>query len=826
MLRYTGHQADGPPEATPREGRRAPLYPFQKEVHALISQGRSVILQAPTGAGKTRAALYPFFHAWEHNGDFPRKCIYSVPLRVLANQFLEEYRGREALWGFQRPLHLTVQTGERPEDPKLEGNLIFTTIDQTLSNFLNIPYALSLSQGNLNAGAVLSSYLVFDEVHLFDPESTLPTTLHLLRLLRGVVPFLMMTATLTSEIVQEWAKYLGAEVVVLAPEEAAAIPSQEKTRRIHTARAELCAQAVLERHERRSVVVCNTVARAQALFEELRRLAGPKVDVRLLHSRFLQKHRQATETWLRREFGKDRSAYSAESAILVATQVVEVGLDITSEALHTELAPAASIIQRAGRCARYQGEKGDVYVYPLPTDENGRPDYAPYLGIQKQVCERTWETLQERSGDIFDFAAELSVVEAAHGEADRKLLEDLQATRYYIADRIAQTIASQERGAARELIRTVDSRTVVVHPDPASIENPWAYEGFGIFRGSLFGAYETLETLAAQLDAGWSLMTAEPLSEEESSRERTVWKWRYIQSKEDLESAFIVAVNPLLARYSPESGFILGVPSEGNWQSPLREHGAKARMEVSYSRETYQEHVSRMLQVYTQPFYDKGEGVERPALQGEIAYAARRLEEQMQVETGTLDQAIRLAIALHDVGKMDRRWQKWAHEWQQRIGAPVEGDCMLAHTDYCPDDPRHKRAETEMSCSRPPHAAESAVAVHRILHQVLGMPKELTDPRLKLMKALFTAIARHHSAQVSRYGEFTLHQAAKATLAQVLADSGASQQAVQCLEPTRKSQPIDGFLVRPNSRDELLTYFLIARCLRLADQRSMAISNG
>ncbi|MCB0064117.1 MAG: DEAD/DEAH box helicase, partial [Caldilineaceae bacterium] len=40
------------------------LYPYQERVKELISQGRSVILQAPTGAGKTRAALAPYIEAF------------------------------------------------------------------------------------------------------------------------------------------------------------------------------------------------------------------------------------------------------------------------------------------------------------------------------------------------------------------------------------------------------------------------------------------------------------------------------------------------------------------------------------------------------------------------------------------------------------------------------------------------------------------------------------------------------------------------------------------------------------------------------------------
>ena len=37
------------------------LFPFQQRTFEFLSQGRSVILQAPTGAGKTLAALHPFF---------------------------------------------------------------------------------------------------------------------------------------------------------------------------------------------------------------------------------------------------------------------------------------------------------------------------------------------------------------------------------------------------------------------------------------------------------------------------------------------------------------------------------------------------------------------------------------------------------------------------------------------------------------------------------------------------------------------------------------------------------------------------------------------
>ena len=796
------------------------LYHFQKQVYDLLSAGRSVILQAPTGTGKTRAALYPFLRAWEYDDSFPRKCIYSVPLRVLANQFQDEYEQRVRNFSFYQPLEVAIHTGAQPNDPKLEGNLIFTTADQTLSNFLNIPYALSMRQGNLNAGAVLSSYLVFDELHLFDPDTMLLTTLHLLRLLSGVVPFLVMTATLSEEMVQALAKELDAEPLVLSSDEAGAIPSQHKTRRMHVVEAEVSAQAVWDAHQQRSVVICNTVGRAQALFEELKHLAGPGIEVKLLHSRFLRGDRKTAEDWLRREFGKDKDAYTVESAILVATLVVEVGLDITSQTLHTDLAPAASVVQRAGRCARYEGEEGNVYVYRLPVNDNGKPRYAPYLSTQSQICEKTWDALAEHSGDIFNFGTELTVVNKAHKETDRQMLTKLCANRYYVAEQIADTIEAQKRGAARELIRNVDSRTVIVHPDPTSIENPWAYEGFGVYRGSLFRAYKYLEALADELDEDWVLMTADPLREDASSRARTVWRWRYIVGQEDLKGALLVAVNPRLARYSAETGFRLGVSGDGDWQSPFRQRTKKRWDFAPYRRETFQEHVARMLRVYEHSFYDRAKGRERLALAEELAYAAHRLEKKWNWQEGMLDRLARLVIALHDLGKLDTRWQAWAHRWQDEVSAlrgedlTIPDDYLAAHTDYDEQNEHEKTLSQKLRRMRPNHAAESAAAAMEWLLNQIGDPT--------LTRAALTVIVRHHSAGASgRYGPFRAHPAAPEAMVEVLAQAGlenAELAGVQWAMPDGGS--IARRLIHPKKERELLPYLLLTRVLRLADQRS------
>ena len=111
-------------------------------------------------------------------------------------------------------------------------------------------------------------------------------------------------------------------------------------------------------------MIMNTVGRAQEMFGQLRDrlIDGEDMKLILLHSRFFKGDRSAKEQEVSRLFGKKAEG----SAILVATQVVEAGLDISCEHLHTELGPMNALIQRAGRCACFEGEAGTVHIYPLP----------------------------------------------------------------------------------------------------------------------------------------------------------------------------------------------------------------------------------------------------------------------------------------------------------------------------------------------------------------------------------------------------------------------------------------------------------------------------
>ena len=62
---------------------------WQQEAVAALREGRDVVVQAPTGAGKTL-----IFELWSNQGRNRGQAIYTVPTRALANDKLAEWRAR------------------------------------------------------------------------------------------------------------------------------------------------------------------------------------------------------------------------------------------------------------------------------------------------------------------------------------------------------------------------------------------------------------------------------------------------------------------------------------------------------------------------------------------------------------------------------------------------------------------------------------------------------------------------------------------------------------------------------------------------------------
>lgn len=107
-----------------------------------------------------------------------------------------------------------------------------------------------------------------------------------------------------------------------------------------------------------AALVCNTVARAQDVFQRLRaRLPGLASDgdpiVDLLHARFTYEERARREARALRRFGRGEAGRRPDRAILVATQIIEQSLDLDFDDLVTDFAPIDLLLQRSGRLHRH-----------------------------------------------------------------------------------------------------------------------------------------------------------------------------------------------------------------------------------------------------------------------------------------------------------------------------------------------------------------------------------------------------------------------------------------------------------------------------------------
>jgi len=126
----------------------------------------------------------------------------------------------------------------------------------------------------------------------------------------------------------------------------------------------------------RVLVVCNTVDRAREVHQELKRsnslLQGTEVLLLMGRSRPLD--REAIAGRVTELFGADRDEIP-RSAILVATQTVEVGIDLDATTLITETAAFDALIQRIGRLNR----RGELSQAKVVVVEDGDPKPPVYV---------------------------------------------------------------------------------------------------------------------------------------------------------------------------------------------------------------------------------------------------------------------------------------------------------------------------------------------------------------------------------------------------------------------------------------------------------------
>lgn len=379
-------------------------FPYQRRL--ALADAMPALLHVPTGAGKTAAAVLSWlwrrrFGPEDVRRNTPRRLVYCLPMRVLVEQTCANARrwlenlglladgpgdARPAGDGGRRIAVNLLMGGEAPDDwdvhPERDAILIGTQ-DMLLSRALNRGYGMSRYRWPVHFALVNNDCLwVMDEVQLMG--AGLPTTAQLQAFREafgtyGPARSLWMSATLDTRALEtvdfitevraavEQAVRLAAadrRHPTLAPRLNAAKPvakagtvlSKENEKKGY---ARDLAGEILEQHRpgTLSLVVVNRVRRAQDVFLALRGLlpAGAEApELLLIHSRFRPWERRARQERLQQV----DKVPPPGGCIVVATQAIEAGVDVSARLLFTELAPWTSLVQRFGRCNR-RGEWGE-----------------------------------------------------------------------------------------------------------------------------------------------------------------------------------------------------------------------------------------------------------------------------------------------------------------------------------------------------------------------------------------------------------------------------------------------------------------------------------
>lgn len=364
----------------------------------LARDGPPAVIEAPTGSGKTSvilAWLWRRLYGDDRDGT-PRRLIYALPQRTLVEQVAAQVEGwlTELRATEQVALHVVMGgAGRTQREWRLQMHqpaIIVGTVDSLVSKALGRGYGISRATYPIDLALVTNgAHWIMDEIQLA-PEST--TTLRQLaafvRQSGTVEPFGLtcMSATVDEELLctVDNGTVADSDVLRIEPQErvgklAVRLDAARTIRRLpaEPGSYSAVAETVLERHRpgTLTLVVLNTVAAARQVYDALQSSTASRT---LIHSRFRGVERDRLVERLTSDPGE-------AGHIVVATQVVEAGIDVNAAVMVTEAAPWPSIVQRAGRCNR-TGEVTDAELWWLPP---AKPN--PYLqaDIDASVAELT-----------------------------------------------------------------------------------------------------------------------------------------------------------------------------------------------------------------------------------------------------------------------------------------------------------------------------------------------------------------------------------------------------------------------------------------------------
>lgn len=368
------------------------------------------LLEAPTGSGKTATAvlgwLWRRLHGThEQRVEAGRRLVFCLPMRTLVEQTERAvllWRGRLGLGPEQLGVHVLLGGAV---DDSWEGHpdrdtILIGTQDQLLSRALMRGYAMSRYLWPVHFALLHNDCTwVMDEVQLMGVGASTAAQLQAFRerfQVAGSAKTVWMTATLaegrlrTIDLCRQFTQqpFVAGESALKKRVRAKKTLTKAIVTSGKKGSLSALAREIAAAHERASLtlVIVNRVARAQELHNLLATDAAVEATA-LVHSRFRPGDRRRIQ---------EAALGGSFRGVLVATQAIEAGVDLSAKTLFTELAPWPSLVQRFGRLNR-GGEHAESRAIWIDLDTDDEDLCLPYEAALLVAARRRLSALHDVS---------------------------------------------------------------------------------------------------------------------------------------------------------------------------------------------------------------------------------------------------------------------------------------------------------------------------------------------------------------------------------------------------------------------------------------------
>ena len=436
------------------------LRPAQKFMK--MNRDKNLIVIAPTGSGKTEALLL-----WM-NGE---KSFYTLPLKVSSNaiylRIKENYEYKDvallhsdAMAVYLREYNGNEDIGEKYERSKmLSQPLTVCTVDQL---FRFVYRALGTE---IFAATLKYSKLVLDEIQAYEPR-VIATIIYGLKMIQEMGgKFAIITATFPPVLkyfMEQYGLVEGKQYIFKDFTGKEYQVEKYPRHKVEIRHSEMNLDEIRLRGKNRKVlVICNTVSKAQKLYKKLE-----GENVWLLHSKYIRRDRAFLE---RKIMGFSESG---ESGIWITTQIVEASLDIDFDILYTEMCTADSLLQRMGRCnrkGRYCPNEANIVVFD---NRNGVSEGKRRSVYEDKLYDRSLELLSKYEHILFSEdkkTAYMNEVYSVDGVKETIYFENIQKDLKLFSE-IHPTEYSADEAEVRDI------RSVTIVPENVYVENQNLFE--------------------------------------------------------------------------------------------------------------------------------------------------------------------------------------------------------------------------------------------------------------------------------------------------------------------------------------------------------------